>query len=85
MYAYPSYFSDDLISEIARNPKVCKYIDIPLQHISNLVLLAMNRPPKDYTVGLLKKVPRKERREYGRRWVALFNGGAGSSSTDVMF
>ena len=27
-------------------PQVCKYIDIPLQHISNLTLLAMNRPPQ---------------------------------------
>eukprot|EP00891_Asterochloris_glomerata_P001315 jgi/Astpho2/1315/Aster-06187 len=56
LYAYPSYFTDELIEEIASNPKVCKYIDIPLQHISNLTLLSMNRPPQDHTVKLLTKL-----------------------------
>jgi ribosomal protein S12 methylthiotransferase len=56
LYAYPSYFTDDLIDEIATNPKVCKYIDIPLQHISNMVLLGMNRPAKDHTTKLLDKL-----------------------------
>jgi ribosomal protein S12 methylthiotransferase len=56
LYAYPSYFSEELIDEIARNNKVCKYIDIPLQHISNLTLLAMNRPPRAFTEGLLRKL-----------------------------
>lgn len=56
LYAYPSYFHDELIQEIADNPKVCKYIDMPLQHISNLTLLTMNRPPKDHTIDLLKKL-----------------------------
>eukprot|EP00803_Ostreobium_quekettii_P009871 evm.model.scf_2033.1 EVM.evm.TU.scf_2033.1 scf_2033:18171-23166(-) len=56
LYAYPSYFSEELIDEIANNPKVCKYIDIPLQHINNLVLLSMNRPPQQHTMRLLKKL-----------------------------
>lgn len=56
LYAYPSYFTDELVQEIATNPKVCKYIDMPLQHISNLTLLAMNRPPRDHTVALIKKL-----------------------------
>lgn len=56
LYAYPSYFDDDLIQEIASNPKVCKYIDMPLQHISNLTLLAMNRPPQAHTLNLLQKL-----------------------------
>ena len=33
MYTYPAGFPDDLIDEIATNPKILKYIDIPLQHI----------------------------------------------------
>ena len=33
--------------------QVCKYIDIPLQHISNMTLLAMNRPPQAHTLKLL--------------------------------
>jgi len=53
LYAYPSYFTDDLIEAIARLPKVCKYIDIPLQHIANTQLLAMNRPPRQHTEMLL--------------------------------
>lgn len=43
MYAYPSQFPADLIEVIADNPKVCKYIDIPLQHISDNVLKSMRR------------------------------------------
>jgi ribosomal protein S12 methylthiotransferase len=43
MYAYPSRFPDDLIDEIKSNKKVCKYIDIPLQHISDKILKSMQR------------------------------------------
>ncbi len=43
MYAYPSQFPDELIDAIAENPKVCKYVDIPLQHISDNVLKSMRR------------------------------------------
>ena len=43
MYAYPSRFPDDLIDEIKYNEKVCNYIDIPLQHISDKILKSMQR------------------------------------------
>jgi len=43
MYAYPSTFPDDVIQEIKLNSKICKYIDIPLQHISDNVLKSMRR------------------------------------------
>jgi hypothetical protein len=36
--------------------QVCNYIDMPLQHISNLTLLAMNRPPQAHTKQLLRKL-----------------------------
>ncbi len=36
--------------------QVCKYIDIPLQHINNMTLLSMNRPPQEHTVKLLQKL-----------------------------
>ncbi|MDR1984684.1 MAG: 30S ribosomal protein S12 methylthiotransferase RimO [Prevotellaceae bacterium] len=42
-YAYPSNFPEDLIAEMASNPKICKYIDIPFQHINNDVLKKMRR------------------------------------------
>ncbi len=43
MYAYPSHFPDDVIEVMADNPKVLKYVDIPLQHISDDVLKSMRR------------------------------------------
>ncbi len=43
MYAYPSHFPETLIDEIKKNEKVCNYIDIPLQHISDNILKSMRR------------------------------------------
>ena len=43
LYCYPEMMNDELINEIVTNPKVCKYLDIPLQHISNKILKRMNR------------------------------------------
>jgi ribosomal protein S12 methylthiotransferase len=43
MYAYPSRFPMDLIEVMHDNDKVCKYIDIPIQHISDNVLKSMRR------------------------------------------
>eukprot|EP01025_Chloroclados_australasicus_P016891 TRINITY_DN1861_c2_g1_i1.p1 TRINITY_DN1861_c2_g1~~TRINITY_DN1861_c2_g1_i1.p1 ORF type:complete len:479 (-),score=30.98 TRINITY_DN1861_c2_g1_i1:167-1603(-) len=59
LYAYPSYFDDTLIEEIANNPKVCKYIDMPLQHINNTVLLSMNRPTQQHTINLLENLRKR--------------------------
>ncbi|MGK9368826.1 30S ribosomal protein S12 methylthiotransferase RimO [Melioribacter sp. Ez-97] len=57
MYAYPSHFPESLIETIASNPKVCKYIDIPLQHISDNVLKSMRRGiTKRRTLELLNKL-----------------------------
>ena len=42
-YLYPDQFDDELISEIADNPKIVKYLDIPIQHINNRILRRMNR------------------------------------------
>ncbi|MGK9477619.1 30S ribosomal protein S12 methylthiotransferase RimO [Melioribacter sp. OK-6-Me] len=57
MYAYPSHFPESLIETIASNPKVCKYIDIPLQHISDNVLKSMRRGiTKRRTLELLNKM-----------------------------
>ena len=43
LYCYPDRITDELIEEIASNEKVCKYIDLPLQHASGKILKAMNR------------------------------------------
>ena len=42
-YLYPDQFDDELIDEIASNDKIVKYLDIPIQHISDRILKAMNR------------------------------------------
>ena len=43
LYCYPESITDELIEEIKTNPKVCKYLDIPIQHASTAVLKRMAR------------------------------------------
>ncbi|HRR39771.1 MAG TPA: 30S ribosomal protein S12 methylthiotransferase RimO [Syntrophales bacterium] len=43
LYAYPSSVTDELLEVVAREEKVCKYIDIPVQHIDDGILRAMKR------------------------------------------
>ena len=42
-YSYPAAFPEDVLDQMAENPKVCRYMDIPLQHISDKVLSNMHR------------------------------------------
>lgn len=42
-YSYPADFPEDVLDAMANNPKVCRYLDIPLQHISDAVLDKMHR------------------------------------------
>lgn len=42
-YSYPDDFPEDVLEQMAVNPKICKYLDIPLQHISDKVLDMMHR------------------------------------------
>ncbi|MFI3282543.1 MAG: 30S ribosomal protein S12 methylthiotransferase RimO [Rikenellaceae bacterium] len=42
-YAYPTGFPQEVIDVMAREPKICKYLDIPFQHISDAQLLSMKR------------------------------------------
>lgn len=53
MYLYPQSFTDELIETMANLPKVLKYIDIPLQHISNKVLADMNRQDSKESISCL--------------------------------
>lgn len=60
LYAYPAGFPSDLLKEIAENPKICKYLDIPLQHISGKVLSAMRRGlGTSETRSLVEKIRRE--------------------------
>jgi ribosomal protein S12 methylthiotransferase len=43
LYLYPSVLRDDVLDEVARNPRVAKYLDLPVQHMSDPMLKAMRR------------------------------------------
>ena len=43
LYSYPEGITDELIEVVEKNPKIAKYFDIPIQHISNTILKRMNR------------------------------------------
>ena len=59
-YAYPSQFPLEILDEIRENPKVCKYLDMPIQHISDSVLKDMKRnTTKEYTKTLIKTIREK--------------------------
>ncbi len=56
-YSYPEGFPEDVLQEIAGNPKICKYLDIPLQHISDKVLHNMHRGVTgDWTRALIRRM-----------------------------
>ncbi|WP_204346171.1 30S ribosomal protein S12 methylthiotransferase RimO [Psychroserpens algicola] len=55
-YAFPTGFPMDVLDVMNREPKVCNYIDIPLQHISDSILKSMRRgTTKEKTTKLLKE------------------------------
>lgn len=57
LYAYPDGVTEELIDLIATEPKICKYLDLPLQHISDRVLREMNRRVTKAQIGeLLEKI-----------------------------
>jgi ribosomal protein S12 methylthiotransferase len=58
-YAYPAAFPEDVIEVMAREPKICKYLDIPFQHISDNMLSAMKRRHnKAEALELIKRLRR---------------------------
>lgn len=57
LYTHPAHYTDDLIDLIAAQEKICKYLDIPLQHICDHLLAAMNRRVnREQIVDLLEKL-----------------------------
>jgi len=59
-YTYPASFPDDVLDVISKSTKVCNYIDIPLQHISDNILKSMKRGiTADGTRKLIDKIRRK--------------------------
>lgn len=60
LYTYPESITDELIKVVKENDKICKYFDIPIQHISDGVLKRMNRKSNGESI---KKVITKIRKE----------------------
>ena len=60
LYAYPETIDDELIRVVKENNKICKYFDIPIQHISDTVLKRMNRQSNGKTIRNLIQKLRKE-------------------------
>ena len=59
-YSYPADFPEDVLDEMANNPKVCRYMDIPLQHIADPVLDKMHRHVDGaWTRELIRKMREK--------------------------
>jgi ribosomal protein S12 methylthiotransferase len=57
LYTHPAHWSDELIATIAECPKVARYVDMPLQHISDRMLSAMQRETGgDYIRGLVRRI-----------------------------
>lgn len=57
LYLYPDHFTDELIEEFRTNKKLVKYVDMPLQHISDNVLKNMNRKTsKEHIIKTLKNL-----------------------------
>ncbi|NLB79113.1 MAG: 30S ribosomal protein S12 methylthiotransferase RimO [Clostridiaceae bacterium] len=57
LYCYPELIDENLILEMKNNPKLCKYLDIPIQHISDNILKSMGRRGnKSYIYNLLEEI-----------------------------
>lgn len=60
LYAYPERITDELLEVMASEPRIAKYIDIPLQHCNKQILRDMNRPGDRETIeALISKVREK--------------------------
>jgi ribosomal protein S12 methylthiotransferase len=56
-YAFPTGFPEDILDVMAANPKICNYIDMPLQHITDNMLKSMRRgTTKQKTIDLVNKI-----------------------------
>ncbi|NJD02729.1 MAG: 30S ribosomal protein S12 methylthiotransferase RimO [Ruminiclostridium sp.] len=60
LYCYPEEITDELLDEMANNSKICKYLDIPIQHASDRILKSMGRRSSSKALGeLLEKIRSK--------------------------
>jgi len=60
IYTHPKHFNDSLIDIIAKDKRICKYIDLPIQHINDRILKLMNRgTSKKRIIDLIKKIRKR--------------------------
>ena len=60
LYSYPEGITEELIQTVKENDKICKYFDIPIQHISNEILKKMNRKTsKEKIENLIEKIKKQ--------------------------
>ena len=81
LYCYPDKITDDLIDIIANNDKICKYIDIPIQHGSDKILKAMGRKSDS---GEIKETVNKLRKAIPDIYIrtSLITGFPGETNGD---
>ncbi len=62
LYTHPKHVTDELLDVLAQEAHMCKYLDMPLQHVSDKILKSMHRPMTyATTVALMEKIRRKIR------------------------
>ena len=81
LYTYPEGITNELIQEVKQNEKICKYFDIPIQHISDTVLKRMNRKTSKKQIENLIEKLRKEIPEVTLR-TSLIVGFPGETEED---
>lgn len=59
LYTHPAHFTDELLSEIAGNEKILKYVDIPIQHTDDFILRKMGRPTAKTIFSTIEKLRKK--------------------------
>ncbi len=84
-YTYPQFFTQKLIETIAQNHKVCKYIDIPIQHISDNMLRLMQRSTgREQLIQLLEKLRKQIPRLHLRTTVLVGHPGETKKDFDEL-
>ncbi len=83
LYTYPDKITDDLIKTVKQEPKLCKYFDIPIQHISDKILKSMRRTATEKDIrGIIEKI-RKEIPNVTLR-TSLITGYPGETEEDFI-
>ena len=59
LYAHPAHITTDILETMAKNAKICRYTDLPIQHIDDAILAAMNR---NVTAGRIREIIEQARK-----------------------